>query len=93
MVNETVSGIAEEFGSSLFVNNVGVGLGDPLLDCTNADWLKTFDINVFGAVNVCRALLPHLSAEGGSIVNVASLAGLGAMVGILRHTLPANLQL
>lgn len=84
MVNETVSGIAEEFGSiSFLVNNAGVGLGDPaFLDCTNADWLKTFDINVFGAVNVCRALLPHLSAEGGSIVNVASLAGLGAMVGI-----------
>ena len=84
MVNDTVSGIAQEFGSiNYLVNNAGVGLGDPaFLDCTNADWLNTFDINVFGAVNICRALLPHVSSEGGSIVNVASLAGLGAMVGI-----------
>jgi len=84
MVNETISGIAEELGGiSYLVNNAGVGLGDPVfLSCTEADWLNTFNINVFGAVNLCRATLPHVSTEGGSIVNVASLAGLGAMVGI-----------
>lgn len=84
MVNETISGIAEDLGRiSYLVNNAGVGLGDPaFLNCTDSDWANTFDINVFGAVNVCRALLPNFSPEGGSIVNVASLAGLGAMGGI-----------
>ena len=39
------------------------------------------DVNLTGAMRACRAALPHLSAQGGSIVLVSSGAGLSP----LRH--------
>jgi NAD(P)-dependent dehydrogenase (short-subunit alcohol dehydrogenase family) len=59
------------------VNNAGIGgeMG-PLLDCTPDNWSRVIGINLTGVFNSIRAELPHLlSAGGGSIVNMASMAG------------------
>jgi len=66
----------------ILVNNAGVARGEPdFLQNTQADWSLSLDVNVMGTVNMCRAALPHMGDES-AIVNVASLAGLGAIEGI-----------
>lgn len=46
-----------------------------ILDCDEADWDFSFDLNVKGAYRVTRALLPAmLAAGGGSVITVASAA-------------------
>jgi 2-keto-3-deoxy-L-fuconate dehydrogenase len=45
----------------------------PILECSDADWSKSFDVNVTGIVRVVQAFMPAMIAKGGgSIVNVAS---------------------
>jgi NAD(P)-dependent dehydrogenase (short-subunit alcohol dehydrogenase family) len=68
------------------VNNAGIG-GEqgPLLDCTPDNWSRVIGINLTGVFNSVRAELPHLlSAGGGSIVNMASMAGV-----VSDHNMPA----
>ena len=51
-----------------------------------ADWRKSMDITVFGTLQMVKSVLPHMKANGGSIVNVSTmetrktLAGHGAYV-------------
>ena len=81
---ESVAGlmrsVIEEFGRiDILVNNAGVALGAAdFLSSTPTDWQLSLAVNVMGTVNMCQAVLPHLGS-GGSIINVASLAGLGAI--------------
>lgn len=64
----------------VLVNNAGVGIGSAdFLELTAQDWDTTLDVNVKGIANMCAAAIPHMQQQGGSIINVASLAGLGAM--------------
>ena len=44
-----------------------------------ADWDRVLAVNLTGTFLICRAALPHLLASRGSIVNVASTAGLRGM--------------
>ena len=67
----------------IVVNNAGVGIGSPdFLTLTDRDWELSLNVNVRGVANVCQAAIPHMQANGGSIINVASLAGIGAMASI-----------
>ena len=72
------------------------GLPDLIINCAGvarpgyAETLEpqifrwTMDINYFGTVNVCQALLPDLIARGsGHIVNFSSLAG---VIGVFGYT-------
>jgi NAD(P)-dependent dehydrogenase (short-subunit alcohol dehydrogenase family) len=49
-------------------------MGDAkILDTSDADWQKTFDVNLFGALKVIRRFVrPMLEQRRGSIVNVSS---------------------
>ncbi len=58
------------------INNAGVGVLGVQEAFTAADLQRLFDINVFGAHRVTRAVTPHLRANGrGLIVFVSSLLG------------------
>lgn len=47
-----------------------------ILDNTEAQWQKSFDINVFAMARMITAFMPAMIAGGGgSIINVASVAG------------------
>jgi len=67
----------------ILVNNAGVGIGaSDFLEITDKEWDISVAVNLRGIVNMCRAAIPHMQANGGTIINVASLAGLGALEAI-----------
>jgi len=58
------------------VNNAGYGQYGAVEDVTAEEWRHEFDVNLFGAVEVTRAVLPAMrQARSGTIVNVSSVAG------------------
>jgi len=58
------------------INNAGVGLAGAIEDTSIEEAQAQFETNFFGTHRVCRALLPHLRAQGrGYIINMSSLAG------------------
>lgn len=77
-VDQFVSETVDEFGGiDVVVNNAGIlGGMDPFDSLDATDWHEVFDVNVYGAVRVLRAALPHLRDGGGSVVNVASESGI-----------------
>ncbi|NHK27674.1 SDR family oxidoreductase [Parvularcula flava] len=65
-------------GASLFavVNNAGISVTGPIERVPDADWRAQFETNVFGVMNVTRAVLPQMRATGeGRIVNISSVTG------------------
>ena len=62
------------------VNSAGIGsAGASALEPTSADWRRVLEVNLTGPFLVARAVARHMAAaDGGSIVNVASLNGLAA---------------
>lgn len=84
-VVDAVNAILKQFGRiDVWVNNAGVGVGsEDFLQTTEAHWNACLNVNVLGVANCCSAVLPHmLERKQGSIVNIASMAGLGAIEGI-----------
>ncbi len=74
---------AEEIWGRLdiLVNNVGTNVRKPTLETTFEDLQHVMDINVGAAFDLCRRLYPLLKkGEGGSIINVASIAGKTGMM-------------
>ena len=58
------------------VNNAGYAQYGAVEDVSPEEWRRQFDVNLFGAIEVTRAVLPAMrQARGGTIVNVSSIAG------------------
>lgn len=58
------------------VNNAGYGQIGTLEELTDEETRKNFDVNVFGALNVIRNVMPYLRKQkSGSIFNIASVGG------------------
>lgn len=71
---------SEEFGIDVLVNNAAVISIGNLLDTTNDDLDRVMRVNLGGLLNVTRAILPGMIEKGGgTILNMASLAGVHAM--------------
>ena len=74
MVGEAVERLG---GLDILVNNAGTGKPGKLLDTEYDDWSRMLAVNLTGTFLVSKHALPHLLAEGGgSIINMASAAGL-----------------
>jgi NAD(P)-dependent dehydrogenase (short-subunit alcohol dehydrogenase family) len=80
-VRELEQWIAGDFGAADgLVNNAGISLIAPAEDTTAAQWQRVLSINLFGPFLLCRSLGAQMLARGqGSIVNVASVAGLAGV--------------
>lgn len=63
-------------GLDALVFSAGVDMVKPLVEIGDEDWQRLIEINLTGAMRVCRAALPHFAASGGSIILVSSGAGL-----------------
>jgi NAD(P)-dependent dehydrogenase (short-subunit alcohol dehydrogenase family) len=76
-VEAMVSGaIAALGGLDGLVNNAGIYssiVPKPFEEIDLADWKSLFDVNVFGLMACCRAVVPHYRQQGGGrIVNIIS---------------------
>jgi 3-oxoacyl-[acyl-carrier protein] reductase len=58
----------------IVVNNAGVYEFVPLEDVTEQQFHKMFDTNVLGMLLTTQEALKHFTADGGSIINIGSLA-------------------
>ena len=71
-----------ELDIDVLINNAGRGLMAPLTNVPLDEVRKTFDVNVFGMLAMCQAVIPSMKERGsGRIINVSSIAGImsGAM--------------
>ncbi len=69
-------GIARFGKIDALVNNAGFGLYGVFESISREKCQEQFDINVFGVMDVTRAILPHFrNNKGGLIINVSSGAG------------------
>ena len=79
-VNDSVSACVDRYGSlHALVNMAGILRFDDTQELQTAHWQKVIDINLTGTMFLCRAVLPHLIATKGSIVNAASTAALSGL--------------
>jgi 3-oxoacyl-[acyl-carrier protein] reductase len=63
-------------GVDILVNNAGSNPGGDLGDTTDAVWRASWDLKVFGYVNLCRAILGAMKERrDGVIVNIIGYAG------------------
>ncbi|MFN7459415.1 MAG: SDR family NAD(P)-dependent oxidoreductase [Gemmatimonas sp.] len=76
-VEHTIAQVIAALGTpDVVVNNAGVGVLGVQEAFTATDLQRLFDINVFGAHRVTRAVTPHLRGRGsGLVVFVSSLLG------------------
>jgi NAD(P)-dependent dehydrogenase (short-subunit alcohol dehydrogenase family) len=66
------------------VNSAGLVRGTPLLDIEDAEYELLLDVNLKGAFNLCKSVLPVMvERKSGAIVNLASAAAQrgGGLVG------------
>lgn len=80
-VRELTNRVAVDFGAAdVLVNNAGISLIAPAEDTTAEQWLRVMSVNLFGPFLMCRYLgAQMLKRRSGSIVNVASVAGLAGV--------------
>ncbi len=98
MVEDTVHALG---GLDGLVNNAGVYsslIPRPFEEIDLEEWRRVFDVNVFGLMSCCQAVVPQMKAQGsGRIVNIISgtpfkgipfmlhyVASKGAVLGITR---------
>src|SRR5690606_29222459 len=64
--SDAVIGLAEELGSvDVVVNSAGVvGPNRPLWEVDPGEWDRTFEVNVRGTFNMCRAFVPGMRDAG-----------------------------
>jgi 3-oxoacyl-[acyl-carrier protein] reductase len=74
-VKKLFSATEKAFGKvDILVNNAGVYEFVPLEDVTEQQFHKMFDTNVLGMLLTTQEALKHFTTEGGSIINIGSLA-------------------
>ena len=83
LVKKAVDQAIGRFGRiDVLVNNAGYGLLSGVEEASDAEVRKQYDTNVFGVLNVTRAVLPHMRQQGsGHVINISSLFGFGSIPG------------
>ncbi len=76
-VVEAIQASTEHYGRiDILVNCAGIGVFQPLVQTTTADWDHVMAVNVRGAFIACRAAVPLMAQGGGGcIINIASVVG------------------
>ncbi|NEI69259.1 SDR family oxidoreductase [Rhizobium lusitanum] len=86
MIASAVAQAAVEIGPiNALVNNAGVNVFSEPLETSDEEWNRCFDINLKGAWNCCKAVLPGMIETGGGVIlNIASTHAFT----IIPHTFP-----
>lgn len=80
-VTAAVDDAAKAFGGiNIVVNNAGGGLVGAIEELDEQQARDHLDLNLFGAMWICRAAIPHLRAGGGGdIVQISTVGAIGSM--------------
>jgi 3-oxoacyl-[acyl-carrier protein] reductase len=74
-VEKLFSAAEKAFGKiDILVNNAGVYEFAPIEEVTEQQFHRMFDTNVLGMILATQEALKHFNANGGSIINISSLA-------------------
>ena len=89
--NAVAAETVERFGAiDVLVNNAGYAELGFFETFTDAAVRRQFEVNVFGTMNVARAVAPHMRARrSGLIVTISSVSGVPAAT-LWRITVPTN---
>ncbi len=68
-IKATVSSI------DIVINNSGYLVNKPFGSLTAADWLKSYQVNVFGVAGLLQRLMPLINPKG-HVVNISSMGGI-----------------
>jgi NAD(P)-dependent dehydrogenase (short-subunit alcohol dehydrogenase family) len=76
-VNNAIAKTIARFGKlDVVVNNAGYSIYGSVEALSNEEFRKTIDVNLFGTVNVIRAVMPHFRKQrSGYVFNISSVAG------------------
>jgi SDR family mycofactocin-dependent oxidoreductase len=81
------AGVAELGRLDVIVANAGVHTaGAPAWELSAHAWQHTLDVNLTGVWHTVKAGVPHLGADGGSIVIISSTNGLRGTVNTAHYT-------
>ncbi|QDX22240.1 oxidoreductase [Pandoraea pnomenusa] len=86
-IDSAVSAIEAEVGPiDVLVNNAGYGHEGIMEESPLSEMRRQFDVNVFGAVAMMKAVLPYMRARRrGHILNITSMGGYITMPGIAYY--------
>lgn len=87
-ISSAVASVFSRFGRiDAVVNNAGFGLAGVFEAIPPEDARRQFDVNLFGVMDVCRAVLPIMRRQrSGVIANISSAAGVFALPGTSIYT-------
>ena len=76
-VARMVDGVVRHFGRiDILVNNAGSAPGGLLENLTEEDWAQALQLKFMGYVRCCKAVLPHMRAQGrGRVINIVGNDG------------------
>ena len=76
-VKKAIDGIIKKLKRiDVVVNNAGYSLVGSMEEMTDGEFRATMDVNLFGAVNIIRNVMPYLRQQkSGHIINISSNAG------------------
>lgn len=74
MIAAAIGGFAR---LDVLVNNAGIHLAADPAGISDEQWRRVMAVDLDAVFYGCRATIPHLERTGGSIVNTASVSGLG----------------
>lgn len=77
-IDRAVKTVVDVFGRiDILVNNAALFTAAPIIEITETDYRKVFDVNVYGSLFMLQAVAKRMIAQanGGKIINMASQAG------------------